>query len=269
MGPARRARRASSRPSAASAALPGAFPPLYLDTNQFGFTFALPDEPPPEDRATPAPSKLVLADGGVYDNMGDQWAGGFGNRKKAWPAVVEKASAPDRLVVVNASGGMGYKRWKALPVVAEVVALKTDQSILYDQTTATRRRGLVAMFDSAELRGKGLRGALVHIPQSPFTVADAFKELKDDDPFLPRMARAKDVLAWLGDTLENRTAWEAIARDNRGVKTTLAALGAPISGRLLYHAYVLTAANLHVILDVPLPPLPKLETFVTLSRAGS
>jgi hypothetical protein len=253
----------------ASAALPGAFPPLYLRAPQFGFSFALDDKPPPEDRATPVPTKLVLADGGVYDNMGDQWAGGFARRKEAWPAIVEKAHAPDRLIVVNASGGLRYKRWKAWPVAAEAVALKADQSVLYDQTTATRRRALVAAFDAAELGRRGLRGALVHIPQSPFDVADAFADLPDESPFLRRRGRAQTVLKWLDDTPANRQTWAGMARANRDVKTTLAALGPDVSGRLLYHAYVLTAANLHVIFDMPLPELPQLATFVALATESA
>jgi hypothetical protein len=135
----------------------------------------------------------------------------------------------------------------------------------YDQTTATRRRGLVAAFDAAELQGKGLRGALVHIPHSPFDVAHKFACLPPADLFRPCAARALAVLAWLGDSPANRTAWRDIARADRAVKTTLAALGALVSGRLVFHGCVLAAANLHIILGMRLASLPQLATFVALA----
>jgi predicted acylesterase/phospholipase RssA len=58
----------------ASAAFPGAFPAVWLRTAPYAF--AAPAEP---DAATTR--RIALVDGGVYDNMGDQWAHGLANRR--------------------------------------------------------------------------------------------------------------------------------------------------------------------------------------------
>ena len=64
----------------ASAALPGGFPPVELDLDAAGVQLTRPWEP---DGAPPVPvRRLVLADGGVYDNMGDEWELGFADRAR-------------------------------------------------------------------------------------------------------------------------------------------------------------------------------------------
>lgn len=70
-----------------------------------------------------------------------------------------------------------------------------------------RREALVARFRLAELQQQGLRGVLVHIPQTPYVVADAFAN--DADP--ARAARARAALAKLGDTPASRNEWTSIA----------------------------------------------------------
>jgi hypothetical protein len=64
-----------------------------------------------------------------------------------------------------------------------------------------------------------------------------------------------------GDTTE---AWKADARANVDVTTSLSKIGAEVSARLLHHAYVLAMANLHVLLDYPLLPIPDRQRFVSL-----
>ena len=55
---------------------------------------------------------------------------------------------------------------------------------------------------------------------------------------------------------DSREQWKQIARSNARVKTTLSRLGTDVAASLLYHGYVLAMANLHVILDYPLLPVP-------------
>ena len=62
---------------------------------------------------------MVLSDGGVYDNMAEQWPIGVGHRKDRWPAVADVLKEPNVLVVTDASGPT---RWAAvrqmrLPVI--------------------------------------------------------------------------------------------------------------------------------------------------------
>ncbi len=69
----------------ASACVPGAFAPRVLPLERVGLTGA---------------GRVVLVDGGVYDNMADEWEYGFASRKKSWPESVEGTSGarlhPDR-----------------------------------------------------------------------------------------------------------------------------------------------------------------------------
>jgi hypothetical protein len=58
----------------ASAAFPGAFPVRWLRTARFGFRAGQPEGA--------AARWLALQDGGVYDNMGDQWPRGLVGRRE-------------------------------------------------------------------------------------------------------------------------------------------------------------------------------------------
>ncbi len=132
-----------------------------------------------------------------------------------------------------------------------------------------RRCELVKRFDLAEREGRGLRGVLVHIEQSPFDVPDAFA---DSQAWPPRRERARGALAVLagGDEAAARAQWTAIARENARVKTTLSRIPPEAAARLLRHAYVLAMVNAHVILGHPLGGLPAPERFeAMLDPAGS
>lgn len=236
----------------ASASLPGAFPPQRQPTSMYGFNYELPDKPPADHRALPPPPDLVLVDGGVYDNMGDEWAGGYDGRVEIWPGLAAHCDRPDRLIVVNASGGLRYRRlgkpW--IPGMAEIQAASGDKDVLYDQTTAQRRRALIDRFRLAEKTNKGLKGALVHISQSPY-------HLPTVSPTSEQTKRARERLDALSVPEEE---WRQIARQSESVKTTLAALTDETAARLIWHGYVLAAVNLHVILDLPMPDrLPSLD----------
>jgi predicted acylesterase/phospholipase RssA len=258
-----------SRAVRASANLPFAFPPLWLRASRFGFRYAADQQearPAEERRPCPEPEHrlsttqkrwLVLSDGGVYDNMADQWPHGFENRVRCWPDLAKDHQEPEVLVVANASGGLGWQamRRAAIPGLGGLLALLKVTDVLYDQTTALRRAGLVGRFDRSVLTGTGMRGALVHIPQSPFDVPRAFEQSRD---WPDRAARARAVLAKLGDTERE---WEQVAREDVSVPTVLSALGTRISAQLLRHGFVLAMSNLHVILDFPLLDSPPIAWF--------
>jgi hypothetical protein len=233
-----------------SAALPGVFPVRRLRTARHNFT-----------GGTDSDSTMALVDGGVYDNMADQWGQGVSARKTRWPAAAGALHEPEELIVVNSSAGLGWGKLGRLrvPLLGELLALLRDKDVLYDNSTSLRRAGLVGRFDLAELQQSGLRGALVSIPQSPFKIAQYFVGSTD---WPNRAIRAQAVLGAFAN--EDETAWAAAAKVNQGVKTSLSKLGTDTSARLIRHGYLLAMANLHVILAYPLAPVPPLSKFVEL-----
>jgi predicted acylesterase/phospholipase RssA len=230
-----------------SAALPGAFPVRWLPTAQHRF-----------EKGTNRSGRMALVDGGVYDNMADQWPLGVAERKDRWPYKASSLREPKQVIVANASAGM---RWGSvaplrIPLLGELLAVLRDKDVLYDNTTALRRRGLVGQFDRAMLTGEGPTGALVHIPQSPFDVPRAFE---GSTTWPDRAVRAKAVLDHLSGESEQQ--WEKQAEASATIGTNLSALGVERSANLLRHAYLLAMSNLYVILGYPLVPVPSLTRF--------
>jgi len=244
----------------ASAAFPGGFPPARLPTKTHHFCDA------PSGRGGPPkpPSKLVMSDGGVYDNMGDQWARGLARRLDRWKELGDGRAAPERLVVVNASARVEWSpfRTRVLPLLNEVAALIRVNNVMYVNTTNVRRQDIVASFDPYHPDEAGeLPGALIQIAQSPFVVAKAFA-----GGYGAPAERAKAVIQALG--AENEKEWAKIARDNSAVETTLGKLGPKVAARLVHQGYVVTMCNLHVIFgeDFPLvDPIPSREEFDELA----
>ncbi|HZN08131.1 MAG TPA: patatin-like phospholipase family protein [Pyrinomonadaceae bacterium] len=232
----------------ASAAYPGGFPPATLPARRHDFTGA----PPPPNGPPSPPDYMVLADGGVYDNMGDQWARGFADRVKRWKGLADGRVAPNQLVVVNASARVPWSpfRRRLIPLIGEVLALLRVMDVMYVNTTNVRRQVIVASYNPADPRtASALPSVLVQISQSPFVVANAFSR---DQTAVGQ--RARDVIAFLKQGPNSEEAWAQIANDNSAVSTNLSKLGADVSARLIYHGYVVMMCNLHVFFgeDYPL-----------------
>jgi predicted acylesterase/phospholipase RssA len=245
----------------ASSCLPGAFPSRWLPTGRHRFAYPADatraDDPCPKlsDRPPKRPAFMVLTDGGVYDNMADEWAYGFRGRQDCWPELATAHHEPEDLVVVNSSAGLTWTEYKRsiIPGIGELFSLLKVKDVLYDQTTATRRRMLWDRSRRALAGEPGMRVGLVNIPQSPFDVARSFASGHG-----PAADRAAAVVEALGDTQDQ---WAEDARGDSTVKTSLSKIGVDVSARLLHHAYVLAMANLHVLLDYPLLPVPSRERF--------
>lgn len=157
----------------ASAAYPGGFPPATLPAKRHDFTGAprIPGGP-----STP-PDYMVLTDGGVYDNMGDQWASGFAERVTRWKELGQGRTVPNQLVVVNASARVPWSpfRRRLIPLIGEVIALLRVMDVMFINTTNVRRQVIVASYNPADPRtASALPSVLVQIAQSPFVVANAF-----------------------------------------------------------------------------------------------
>lgn len=233
----------------ASAAFPGGFPPVTLPTKQHHFTGA----PPPSAGGPPEPpSDMVLTDGGVYDNMGEQWARGHAVRIKRCPNLAPGRTAANQLVVVNASARFPWIpfRRRLIPLVGELMALLRVNDVLYINTTNVRRQAIVDSYNPLDpTKASALASVLVQISQSPFVVATDFARYSGD-----AAERAKEVLEFLkGGPSSDQ--WKKIASDNANVGTSLSKFGSEVTARLIYHGYVVTMCNLHVFFpDFPLRP---------------
>lgn len=257
------ARLSLARAVQASAAFPGGFPPATLPTKQHKFTGA----PSPAAGGPPEPpSKMVLTDGGVYDNMGEQWARGFVDRIERCSKLDTGRTAPSQLVVINASARIPWIpfRNRLMPLVGELAALIRVNNIMYINTTNVRRQAIVDSFNPADpTAASALPSALVQIAQSPFAVANGFA-----NGTTPVAERAKRVLEFLmnGPSSEE---WKEIARENSAVATSLNKFGAEVSARLIYQGYVVTMCNLHVLFGTDFSLLPEalaIERFRELIR---
>lgn len=236
----------------ASACLPGAFAPVAKPASAFAFAQPRKD----------APKRVLLVDGGVYDNMGTQWPINVDDRIKAPGVPKPPPLVPDEVIVVNASAAMQVepRRTARWPLIGEFTSLIADKDIMYDQTTAVRRRLLYARF-RATRRGQpeqpAMNGVIAQIDRSPLALAGSFAGGSDD-----AAARAQKVL----DQLSGAADWKAEAKANAAVKTTLSRIKAERAAGLLRHAYALVMAEAVVLLDYPLIDLPPLERFIELVK---
>ncbi len=234
----------------ASAAFPGGFPPAILSTKSHHFKGA----PPPSAGGPPEPPKqMMLTDGGVYDNMGEQWARGYADRVRRCPNLDNGRIAPNQLVVVNASARIPWDpfRRNLIPLVGELAALLRVNDILYINTTNVRRQNIVDSFNPADpTAAAGLPSVLVQISQSPFQVASKFATGTS-----PVAERAKEVLELLKHG-PSKDEWSKIASDNSAVGTSLSKFGADVTARLVYQGYVVTMCNLHVLFGTGFPLFP-------------
>ena len=108
--------------------------------------------------------------------MAEQWALGLANRKVRAGAKATCFNDIDELIVVNSSGTLAWHSLGKLriPILGALFALLEIVNTLYENTTSPRRTLLVDRFDQAALSVAGLRGALMMIDQTPFTVADYY-----------------------------------------------------------------------------------------------
>lgn len=212
---------------------------------------------------------VVLTDGGVYDNMADQWEFGWDQRWDTFASrgldLASYQPAPaSRLVIVNAGGS-----FKAGPLTGrglryEVASLFRTKDVLYDVSTSLRRRYLVDIFERAD-DPTDLTGALVHIAQLPHTVPQKYV----DSTIVGRQARAVLALAFLERLADlDQIDWPAVRDRNVAVKTVLSALGERASTDLLHHAYLLTRVNTFVLLASGALPTPDADADVVLQEWG-
>jgi Patatin-like phospholipase len=212
----------------ASACVPGAFAPRVLKTSSLGLTSNM--------------ERVVLVDGGVYDNMADEWEYGYASRMRTWPNLdLMQPERASMLVVVNGSGGWNDTQ----PVGAgsfalEKAGLLRSQGVQYDVSTSHRRRALYDDFTDDDDR---MKGVFAQITESPYELPKKFAAKGGDE----RAARAEQAIAALNAAGYTEVAWERVVADTSGTATTLAKLGVDRTVQLFEHGYVLTAVNLFVL----------------------
>ena len=245
----------------ASAALPGAFSAVRIPVARFGF-------PDPD----PVVRSFLLSDGGVYDNMGDQWAGAGSRRATGTNVPDPPPHVARQLIVANASAGQQVtpRLRVRTPLLGEVATLMAVKDVLYDQTTAVRRRLLDLRFrvvrsTDADTRRLGLEGTLVQIDRTPYDIPEDF--VGTDAIGLRARAVLDGLVAHAAGGGGDRAWWEAEAEANRSVKTALSKVPTERAASLLLQAYVVAMANAHVLLDLPLLPIPTLDEMIDLVRA--
>jgi predicted acylesterase/phospholipase RssA len=248
-----------------SANLPGAFPPRPMRSSPFLFT-------DPRD-ASPL---LALTDGGVYDNMADEWLLSFRQRTASWlrrakEVAVEdptlgsnlRAAAerlvnrePNFLVIANASGSLGSRfAWTTfLPIVGELLALLRVKSILYDNGNSTRRRYIVDQFIDGDLSG-----IIVHIDTHPTDIFSDGKASAD------RTVKARAEAA---ETRMSSTPGftRAGTEEEAGTGTTLYPLGRGRIAKLMQRSYAIACIQAHIWYDLPLVEIPDLAWFEALEQ---
>ncbi len=220
----------------ASAALPLGFPPVELNLDRLGVQLARPWRPQGDP---PVPvHKLVLTDGGVYDNMADEWEYGYPERA-ARSEMLSPTAAANFLVVGNAGKDIGWQAFgRAGLVWRELRALKRDVDVTYDVSTSQRRRTLLRLFREAERAGEGLVGVIAHMPTSPLDVCAAFT----GDP--GRGPRAEETRIALNNMHEH---WADLAARNGKVPTTLSAISVEATVDLVLQAAAMVTVSSYVV----------------------
>jgi hypothetical protein len=137
-------------------------------------------------------------------------------------------------VVVNASAGRSItpRTLARVPGLGELVTLLAVKDVLYDQTTALRRRWLdtryrIAVRAADRLPNLALRGATIQIDRSPYDVPDRYVQFSDEQG-----QAAAEVITRL-DSAGGRAHWEAEATANRSVATSLSKIPADRAAGLL------------------------------------
>jgi predicted acylesterase/phospholipase RssA len=219
----------------ASACVPGAFVPRVIARSALGLS---------------GDGSIVVVDGGVYDNMADEWEYGYKRRVTTWVGLRDvQPDAARLLVVVN--GSAGWDRLKPIGrgrLATELAGLLRSMDVQYDVSTAHRRRALMDQFRDVE-ETRLDEGVFVQISASPFDTPARFAGSPGQRPD-EFSKRAETAEKFLLDSGYSSDWWDATVKETSGTKTTLAKLGVERTAKLLEHAYVLTRVNLYVILGV-------------------
>jgi predicted acylesterase/phospholipase RssA len=213
-----------------SAAFPAVFPPKKLKTSRLRFQDG--------DMPGPLPRTLRLADGGVYNNLGNDWFEILKKQSQASPPLlwpfgelsVEPSMIETKNVIIVNAGARSRRLQRLGPF-----PLARIMSVLYDNTVRPRVK-LIRADDFP----------LIDIEQTPFKLANSLAELDGD---VGRRAQA------LITKFDGRTDdfWADFGRDTAGTKTKLTGAGRRVAARLMLHGYLSSLALLHAKFEGKIP----------------
>ena len=149
--------------------------------------------------------------------------------------------------MVNAGGHYATGVLKGRGLRREIGVLMKDKDVMYDQTTAVKRRYLYDAFVS----GRPVRGAIIQIAQTPKTVPSSMRAGAAPPDMVRRAAEAVqllDQLATADPTNASDAAWATTRDANRDYPTVLSPIPVETAARLMWQAYVLTRINSDVLL---------------------
>ncbi len=196
----------------ASAAFPGAFSPLRLRADKMEFS-----------RGSTAPSRLpdtlVVADGGVYNNLGTEvldLAEDLRSRPLRKPGRISVPEAVSSAIVVNSGAPLRPKKISGMPIVRNLMDLLRINTVMYNSTLGPR---LVALGAKGSVRPC----AILEIGSSPVALARRLATEAPDPEMKRRAQQLYDAMASPG--AEEEEYWSASAEDAAGTPTTLWPIG--------------------------------------------
>ena len=209
---------------------------------------------------------ILLTDGGVYNNMGDQWIVDLKKRKEKIPVdVCNSIHEADEVIVVNSTARLKNSplKWHhRFPVLREFTLFYRIICAMFDQTTTTRRKRLFSIFEDSLMKNEGMKGVMVMLEQTPYEVLYHFNKTTEQNFYCQRQ-RALNVLK----TMPEKTCsehWNRVREKSLKAPTTLRTIKEEFAQNLVYHSFVLAMINTHVILGYPLfERLLDYETFKT------
>ena len=214
-----------------SAAFPGVFPPKTLRTKRLSFQNG--------DMPGPLPPILRLADGGVYNNLGNDWFEILKRQSRMSPPLLWRfgeldvepsAIEPKNVIIVNAGAPSRRVRW-----LFPFTTLARIMSVLYDNTVQPR----VKLIQNDEL-------PLIDIRETPLKLATRLAERQND-----LSSPAYELMTKLQDRTDDF--WADFTRDTAGTPTKLTGAGRRTAARLMLHGYLSSIILLYSRFDGQLP----------------
>lgn len=220
-----------ARAVAASTAFPFIFRPKRIQASALGLADLYG-----------AKATVLLADGGLYDNLGVDILSDWILHRLPLDAEDLLGNPPEFLVVVDSGEGNGYSRPTVSVIRSGARALKVVHQ-------ANRMRARAA---ARQLVAETSPGAVITIGQNPYELAN---NANDE-------ATRRDALEWLDafslHTGLGRADWTAMSRNSPAIRTGLHSLGRRQTAKLVLHGYALTATWLRIALGSQPPPVSSL-----------
>ena len=228
-----------------SSAFPGVFPARRVARRAFDFQAGT--------AVPPYPRYLKLSDGGIYNNLGNDWFDELSAQAMSslWP-FGGRDDLPlrpvERQVVVNAGAASGgFRR------VPPMLALRRTMTVLYDNTVRPR----IAYLTKEATRHLDTSPLVIDIKESPFHMARRLSdergyEHSNGDRVQACIGRARALASRLGSG-PGEQYWLDFARQTSNTKTKLTRAGVESGARMLMHGYLSCLVAFHVLEGVSLP----------------